>query len=105
MCECVNVGMVGQECVSYLMQLNLDDMKEGVEGLRVAYMTPGDCLFIPFNTVVCDKAVGGQVSGIRVNGCVYGTDMDLNTSFQHMFRMYPESLGLGQDNNFTHCIL
>ena len=55
--------------------------------LRLAYLIPGDLLFLPHNSLVIDKLVSSDCFGIRVNATVFSaSDLD---RYELMDKMLP----------------
>ena len=63
--------------MSALNTETLTTQGSALRSLRIMYVVPGDVVFIPFGTLICEKVLGGQCMALRVPMALF--------SSKHMF--------------------
>ena len=63
----------------------------GLPSLRVTYIIPGDIMYVPFASLICEKTLGtGNSIALRVSTCLVSTHQALQA--QYMRRALDEYL-------------
>lgn len=85
-----------QEGAEFLKNLGGDALKDLVNdgkmmSFRFSYIVPGDIVYIPYGSMVCEKAVGMNNVAMRVPSLIMSEYSEMGMQF--MSRLYPTQLG------------
>lgn len=73
----------------------LDDKESEIlstlPSLRVTYVIPGDLVYIPYASLICEKACGGHAVSLRVASCLMTAEQQEATRF--MREVFNQPLG------------